>query len=1107
LPETDLWADGFGLGWGHKRTFGNRLVQSWDRGNGWNWFIENWPYFVSSPYAGTSLAMLGDINDVFWFAQNVDGTYATLYGRLEVLTHDVANGVFNLLSPDGTVATFFDLSHATRPGAFKKITSPGGNTTEVFASSGGDILEVQRSSTIGGTTTTESFLYSFLTSGANYGHLDNVLLRRQINGGAWTNVRRAQYAYYGDGENFGTINDLKTVTRQTWDGSNWVALGTSYYRYYKSGDANGFVNGLRYALNAEAFAKLSAAVANPFTATNAEVAQFADYYFEYDSQRRVVKETVAAGSRTFTFAFTDSSFSDGMNRWKRKTVETKPDGTQTIVYTNYIGLTMLELEKSGTDQWYRFTTYDDVGRALLTAESSAVTGYDETKPDLLNYDPVTGKYQFLSDANGLLHVFNYYAATGSGGAQGYLQYEKIKHGQTGAEIKLRRLEYTSHTANGFTVFPVSKEIAYPDDTNDTITITTSYDYTFHAGTNQIERKTTTYPVISAAQNGSGAANSQVEIFDLYGNRTWLKNERGFLTRYQYDVPTGALRQQIDDVDTAQVTDEPAGWSTPTGGGLHLITDLEFDALGRTTQDLGPVHTLDIAGTATTARDANWTVYDDVNATTRVGRGYATGTAPAYSYTLINPVQITKFDKNGSVLEEIEATRASTSGRLVPSDTFAQSTYTRWTTHQYSDCCKLVSTRVYHAIPASGSGTSGTNYDQTDFGYDVMDRRNRIVTPGGTITRTVYEARGLPTAVWVGTNDTGATASNPAGSGPPNNMVQVTANQFDSGVAGGDGNLTRQTKYVDGSTSRVTSFGYDWRNRRISTDGEVDVYEKRFYDNLDRLTKVDRHDTTASGNLIARSETRYDDLSRVYRTITYGVDPATGSVGNSLADNTWYDAAGNILKQLPSGSKLFLKFVYDGLDRAIRQYTGYDLAESSYADAGTITGDTILEQTETTFDPEDNVIQTVLRERYHNATGTGELTGPGGTQPKARVTYAAAWHDAAGRTIASAAYGTNGGTALSRPATVPARSDTVLVSSTEFNSRGETYKQTDPAGTVTLFEFDDAGRRKELPPVEQFQQLVQWNGLRAGRRRQPHHAIRLQCRWQPRDAHRPELRYR
>src|SRR4030095_9121705 len=48
--------------------------------------------------------------------------------------------------------------------------------------------------------------------------------------------------------------------------------------------------------------------------------------------------------------------------------------------------------------------------------------------------------------------------------------------------------------------------------------------------------------------------------------------------------------------------------------------------------------------------------------------------------------------------------------------------------------------------------------------------------------------------------------------------------------------------------------------------------------------------------------------------------------------------------------------------------------------------------------------------------------------------------------------------LSRPATVPRRSDTVLVATAEFNARGEAYKTIDPAAREDRVEFDHAGRQ-------------------------------------------------
>ena len=105
------------------------------------------------------------------------------------------------------------------------------------------------------------------------------------------------------------------------------------------------------------------------------------------------------------------------------------------------------------------------------------------------------------------------------------------------------------------------------------------------------------------------------------------------------------------------------------------------------------------------------------------------------------------------------------------------------------------------------------------------------------------------------------------------------------------------------TTRTTSYGYDWRDRRTTTDGEEDFFESVSYDNLNRQISIERYDTTQSGNLVARSDTSFDDLGRVYQKQVYAVDPATGTVGNTLVDNTWYDLAGNVIKQQPAGAGL------------------------------------------------------------------------------------------------------------------------------------------------------------------------------------------------------------
>ena len=278
----------------------------------------------------------------------------------------------------------------------------------------------------------------------------------------------------------------------------------------------------------------------------------------------------------------------------------------------------------------------------------------------------------LHSSAGLIQVTDYYSTTGGGAAAGHVQFEKIKQGSSGTAIKLKAFEYTSRSAGSATIYPVSKSTAYRND-DGTGAIDTEYGYTWHTGTVRMEQRTTTFPAVPTSQHGSGTSATGVDRFDILGNLIWTKDALGVISRRIYDIPTGAVTRVIADVDTTQVSDEPSGWSTPSGAGLHLVSDFEFDALGRGTQSLEPAHTVDLAGTATTVRRATWTVHRETDHEQWSGQGYATGSSPSYTYALINPVSITRTDDSGRTIAQIDATRGSTSGKLVATDTFGQST--------------------------------------------------------------------------------------------------------------------------------------------------------------------------------------------------------------------------------------------------------------------------------------------------------------------------------------------------------------------------------------------------------------------------------------------------
>jgi YD repeat-containing protein len=219
-----------------------------------------------------------------------------------------------------------------------------------------------------------------------------------------------------------------------------------------------------------------------------------------------------------------------------------------------------------------------------------------------------------------------------------------------------------------------------------------------------------------------------------------------------------------------------------------------------------------------------------------------------------------------------------------------------------------------------------------------------------------------------------------------------------------------------------------------------------YDNLGEVTETQMYDGDGvtpsisggvlslpggtSADLRTQSSTSYDELGRVYRQDMFDVDPSSGSVGAyTLYSEKWYDSRSNVIKMsVPDG--LVTKTNYDGAGRSVVVYTTDGGGDSGYADAGTVTGDTVLEQVEYTYDADGNAIETADRQRFHDATGTGALGSPS-SGIGARVYYTGSYYDAAGRDVANVNVGTNGGSAWTLPGTIPSRSDSVLLMSTAY----------------------------------------------------------------------------
>jgi hypothetical protein len=114
-----------------------------------------------------------------------------------------------------------------------------------------------------------------------------------------------------------------------------------------------------------------------------------------------------------------------------------------------------------------------------------------------------------------------------------------------------------------------------------------------------------------------------------GRVTWHRNGDGFIDYTAYDPGTGAVVKQITDVNTADTADFsglPTGWSTPTGGGLELITTTQVDGIGRTIEQTDP------------NGNSTFTVYNDSGHETPVYPGWH---LVGSTWTTTGPIQVTR----------------------------------------------------------------------------------------------------------------------------------------------------------------------------------------------------------------------------------------------------------------------------------------------------------------------------------------------------------------------------------------------------------------------------------------------------------------------------------
>jgi hypothetical protein len=164
LTAPDLTSTGFGNPFGQTRSWTNMpgYAAASYVGNGW---VQNQSIFLQQQNSGNTLALVSsDANAKFFDLSG--GTWTERYFLQDTLTDNTTTHVITVIDDTGKVLNFYDFNSSlptAEQGTFKSITDQFGDTTSVTAhNANNQIQEIQSSSTVGSTTITESYLYTYV---------------------------------------------------------------------------------------------------------------------------------------------------------------------------------------------------------------------------------------------------------------------------------------------------------------------------------------------------------------------------------------------------------------------------------------------------------------------------------------------------------------------------------------------------------------------------------------------------------------------------------------------------------------------------------------------------------------------------------------------------------------------------------------------------------------------------------------------------------------------------------------------------------------------------------------------------------------------------------
>jgi len=443
--EDDLDAAADLLPW--RRSYSNLSAQT-DGPLGRAWMVDAQPA-VTQTGNFLIVALRADVQVAFTVT---GGVYVPVRNHLGVLQNQGNDLIFADVSGVRMLFHGLGVTPVALRGRVKALFTPGGDRISYEYDNAGQMIVMSRQAAL---DARDELRFRYRTDGP----IERVE-RHRVSGANSTLVQAVNYVYYtGSTGQYGEYDCLKAA--QVVDPQGTL-IREYYYRYYREGESGGFSGALRVAIGPRNCARLRQQGQDPLTTTwtNTALAPYTDKAFTYDGNGRVTQQVLQTsdleGSGTYGYAYTPRTnppTDPGPNDWLIKTVETLPDGAQTIVYSNREGQMLLRarLPTAGaTAQWVEAWRYNALWRLewhILPDAFQNVAGqwYNETNTDLIAL--TSGNSPFIKDNAGQIRRWTYFTSTdlGSGAVAGYPQHEYDQIGDQGALILRKTITYTGRT--------------------------------------------------------------------------------------------------------------------------------------------------------------------------------------------------------------------------------------------------------------------------------------------------------------------------------------------------------------------------------------------------------------------------------------------------------------------------------------------------------------------------------------------------------------------------------------------------------------------------------------------------------------------------------------